>query len=91
MGFFFQKPNYSQMQQSFEVRTWNKKTLKQIGDIGIENFELDLKSRVDIQHLFRGLHHLYTDSSLRVQLFTLLEKELIPEPNRKLYHPRLQL
>jgi len=35
-----------------------QKTLKQIGDIGIENFELDLKSRVDIQHLLRGLHHL---------------------------------
>ena len=30
-----------------------QKTLKQIGDIGIENFELDLKSRVDIQHLLR--------------------------------------
>ena len=65
--------------------------IMKIDDIGIENIELDLKSRDDVPYLLRGLKHLYTDPSLRDQLFTLLEKELVPDVNDQLYHPRLQL
>ena len=67
------------------------KPLRQLGDIDITNIELDFKSRDDTPAILIGLQHLYSDQSLRAQLFTLLEEGLVPGVNHKLGRPGMEL
>ncbi len=50
----------------------------QLGELDIANIKIDTRSRDDIPQLLQGLQHLYTDKTLRSELFNVLEK-LIPE------------
>ena len=64
---------------------------RQLGDVGIENIALDYKSRDDIPAILIGLQHLYTDKTLREQLFALLEEKMVPNVNHKLGRPGMDL
>lgn len=59
------------------MRTVLQPQLK-LGETDIASIVLDRKSRDDIPQLLRGLQHIYTEASLREQVFAILE-EIIPE------------
>jgi len=46
----------------------------QLGELDIAAIKIDPRSRDDIPQLLRGLQYLYTDDSLREEIFHLLEK-----------------
>ncbi len=50
----------------------------ELGEIGIENILINLKSRDDIPALLLGLQHLYSDEETRSRLFALLEEHMLP-------------
>ncbi len=46
----------------------------QLGEIDIANISIDPRSRDDIPQLLRGLQYLYSDNTLREEIFQILEK-----------------
>jgi len=50
----------------------------QLGELDIANIKIDPRSRDDIPQLLRGLQYLYSDNTLREEIFQILEK-LSPE------------
>ncbi len=46
----------------------------QFGEIDIANINIDPRSRDDIPQLLRGLQYLYSDNTLREEIFQILEK-----------------
>ncbi len=50
----------------------------QLGELDIADIQIDLRSRDDIPQLLQGLQYLYTDKTLRGEIFEILKK-LIPE------------
>jgi len=50
----------------------------QLGESDIADIKIDTRSRDDIPQLLQGLQYLYTDKTLRSDIFNVLEK-LIPE------------
>ncbi len=46
----------------------------QLGEIDIANIKIDPRSRDDIPQLLRGLQYLYSDNTLREEIFRILEK-----------------
>jgi len=50
----------------------------QLGELDIADIKIDTRSRDDIPQLLQGLQYLYTDKTLRSDIFNVLEK-LIPE------------
>ena len=46
----------------------------QLGEIDIANIHIDPRSRDDIPQLLRGLQYLYSDDTLREEIFQILEK-----------------
>ena len=50
----------------------------ELGAVGIENFDLDLKSKADFPALLIGLQHLYSDEDFRERLFALMEEHPAP-------------
>jgi len=61
--------------------------LRQLGDIDIENINLNDKSRDDTPAILIGLQKLYSDPSRRARLLALLEEGLVPDVNHKLGRP----
>ncbi len=61
-----------------------------LGEIPISNIKIDLKSRDDIPPLLLGLQYIYTNSELRIQVFTLLE-EVMEDINCKNGRPGMEL
>jgi len=45
----------------------------QLGELGIADIHIDTRSRDDIPQLLQGLQALYTDKTLRAELFSVLE------------------
>ncbi len=46
----------------------------QLGELAIADIKIDSRSRDDIPQLLQGLQYLYTDKTLRSELFNVLEK-----------------
>lgn len=63
----------------------------QSGTIDISKIQFNEKSRDDIPRILRGLQYLYTDMTLRTQLFDLLDKEIAPHVDKKNGRPGMLL
>ena len=63
----------------------------ELGEIGIENIRINLKSRDDIPALLLGLQHLYSDEETRSRLFALLEEHMLPGVDRTIGRPGMEL
>ena len=63
----------------------------ELGEIGIENIRINLKSRDDIPALLLGLQHLYSDEETRSRLFALLEEHMLPGVDRTVGRPGMEL
>ncbi len=68
------------MRQSFGGVTMRKAIEPQmkIGEISIEDIQIDIRSRDEIPKVLIGLQEIYRDRSLRTKVFEAL-KDLIPE------------
>ncbi len=64
---------------------------RELGEVRIEDIEIDVKSRDDIPTLLLGLQHLYCDEKLRSRLFALLEQHILPDSNRNVGRPGMEL
>ena len=62
-----------------------------LGEVHIEDIELDLKSRDDIPALLLGLQHLYADEHFRSRLFALLDEHILPGIDRKVGRPGMEM
>lgn len=63
----------------------------QLGEIDIANIRLDARSRDDIPELLRGLQYLYTDKTLRAEIFEVLAKLTPPTINPEMGRPGMAL
>ena len=63
----------------------------ELGEIGIEDIWINLKSRDDIPALLLGLQHLYADEETRTRLFALLEEHMLPGVDRTVGRPGMEL
>ena len=63
----------------------------ELGEIGIEDIRINLKSRDDIPALLLGLQHLYADEETRTRLFALLEEHMLPGVDRTVGRPGMEL
>lgn len=61
-----------------------------LGAIGIEEIQLNPKSRDDIPAILLGLQHLDADAALRARLFAWLEEERCPGVNLDVGRPGLE-
>ena len=63
----------------------------ELGEVRIEDIDLDLKSRDDIPALLIGLQHLYSDKGFRDRLFALMEEHILPGIERKVGRPGMEM
>ena len=63
----------------------------ELGEVRIEDIELNLKSRDDIPALLLGLQHLYSDEETRTRLFALLEEHMLPGVDRTVGRPGMEM
>jgi hypothetical protein len=63
----------------------------QIGEVDISQIKFDPRSRDDMPKILKGLQHVYTDLSLRGQIFQLLESEISPKVNKRNGRPGMEL
>ena len=61
----------------------------ELGEVRIEDIELNLKSRDDIPALLLGLQHLYRDD--RTRLFALLDRHILPGTDRTVGRPGMEI
>jgi len=62
-----------------------------LGEIPIEDIELDWKSRDDIPALLTGLQFLYSDETFRRRLFALMDASMLPGVDRTVGRPGLEM
>ena len=62
-----------------------------LGEVRIEDIELDLKSRDDIPALLLGLQHLQADAHFRSRLFALLDEHILPGIDRTVGRPGMEM
>ena len=63
----------------------------QLGQVPIDQIWIDPKSRDDIPAVLKGLQYLWTDKKLRAQLFALLDEHIVPEADRTVGRPGMEL
>ncbi len=63
----------------------------EVGTLGIEDMELDHKSRDDIPALLIGLQHLYSSQDFRERLFALMEEHILPGIDRRVGRPGMEM
>ena len=63
----------------------------QLGQVGIEDIELDLRSRDDIPALPVGLQHPCSDEAFRGRLFALMDEHILPGVSRKTGRPGMEM
>ncbi len=63
----------------------------EIGEAGIEDIDLNPKSRDDIPVLLMGLQHLYRNEETREALFVLLDQHVLPNKDLQNRHSRMKL
>src|SRR5215204_5727922 len=62
-----------------------------VGKVDISTIKFDPKSRDDIPQILKGLQHIYTNLSIREEVFKLLEKYILPEINKNNGRPGMDL
>jgi hypothetical protein len=68
-----------------------KKSQMQLGELGIEQIELDSRSRDDVPQVLRGLQHLYCTPELRDEVFEILAAVVPEEINPAIGRPGMEL
>ena len=63
----------------------------QLGEVPIEKIWINPKSRDDIPAVLKGLQHIWCDEALRVRLFALLDEHILPEADRTVGRPGMDL
>ena len=63
----------------------------QLGQVSIDKIWIDPKSRDDIPAVLKGLQHLWSDETLRARLFALLNEHILPEVDRTVGRPGMEL
>src|SRR5437867_2414680 len=63
----------------------------QIGEVDISKIKFDPKSRDDIPQVLRGLQYIYVNTSIRDEIFALLEKHVAPKINKNNGRPGMEL
>lgn len=63
----------------------------QIGEVDISQIKFDPKSRDDIPQVLRGLQHIYVNTFIRTEIFSLLEKYIAPKINKNNGRPGMEL
>ena len=63
----------------------------QIGQVPIEKIWINPKSRDDIPAVLKGLQHIWSDEKLRARLFALLDEHIVPETDRTVGRPGMEL
>ena len=63
----------------------------QIGQVPIEQIRIDPKSRDDIPVVLKGLQHIWSDEALRARLLALLDEHVLPEADRTVGRPGMDL
>ena len=63
----------------------------ELGALGIEDIDLDLKSRDDIPALLLGLQYLYCNEDFRTRLFALMEEYILPGVDRTVGRPGMEM
>jgi hypothetical protein len=63
----------------------------ELGEAGIEDIDLDTRSRDDIPALLLGLQHLYADETLLSRLFALMDEHVLPGVERKVGRPGMEM
>ena len=64
---------------------------RQLGEVGIEDIELDFRSRDDIPALPVGLQHPCSDEAFRGRLFALMDEHILPDVSRKTGRPDMEM
>ena len=63
----------------------------QLGQVPIEKIWINPKSRDDIPAVLKGLQHIWSDEELRARLLTLLDEHILPEADRTVGRPGMDL
>lgn len=63
----------------------------QLGEVDISLIEFNPKSRDDIPQVLKGLQYLYVNKAIREEIFTLLEKHILPNVNKQNGRPGMEL
>ncbi len=63
----------------------------QLGQVSIDKIQIDPKSRDDIPAVLKGLQHIWCDEALRARLFDLLDEHVLPETDRTVGRPGMDL
>lgn len=63
----------------------------QVGEVDISKIKLDSKSRDDIPQLLAGLQHIYTDPTIRDEIFKLLAGHIAPKIDKNNGRPGMAL
>ena len=63
----------------------------QLGQVPVEKVWTNPKSRDDIPAVLKGLQHIWCDEALRARLFVLLDEHILPEADRTVGRPGMDL
>ena len=63
----------------------------QLGQVPIEKIWINPKSRDDIPAVLKGIQHIWGDEELRARLLTLLDEHILPEADRTVGRPGMDL
>ena len=63
----------------------------QLGQIPIDKIWINPKSRDDIPAVLKGLQHIWSDEALRARLLALLDEHILPEADRTVGRPGMDL
>ena len=63
----------------------------QLGQVPIEEIWINPKSRDDIPAVLKGLQHIWCEEELRERLFALLDEHILPEADRTVGRPGMEL
>ena len=63
----------------------------QLGQVPIEKIWINPKSRDDIPAVLKGLQHIWSDEELRARLLALLDEHILPEADRTVGRPGMDL
>ena len=63
----------------------------QLGQVPIEEIWINPKSRDDIPAVLKGLQHIWSDEELRARLLALLDEHILPEADRTVGRPGMDL
>jgi IS5 family transposase len=63
----------------------------QLGEVNISEIKFDPRSRDDIPQILKGLQFIYTNETIRKEVFKILEKNILPKINKNNGRPGMEL